>query len=146
MPRKGNRVVLVGIALLLTSAAGIAAQQKMVSAAQAWVKVPAADQTLTEAFVVVENPTMYDVFLTAAVTEAAGNIEFRDVRKPGGPGAQVVKQVAVPAYESISMDPKGLHMVLSGLKRPLKDGDTIPLTLTTHDGFTMEVFAAVKKE
>jgi periplasmic copper chaperone A len=148
MPRSRNRVVLVGIALLLTAAgaAGIAAQQKTVSASQAWVKAPAADQTLTEAFVVVENPTMYDVFLTAAVTEAAGSIEFRDVRKPGGASAQVVKQVAVPAYESITMDPKGLHMVLSGLKRPLKDGDTIPLTLTMYDGLTVEVSAAVKKE
>jgi copper(I)-binding protein len=57
-----------------------------------------------------------------------------------------VKQVAVPAYDSISMDPKGLHMVLSGLKRPLKDGDTIPLTLTTHEGSTLEVSAVVKKE
>lgn len=146
MPRRGNRVVLAGIALLLTSAAGIAAQQKTVSASQAWVKVPAGDQTLTEAFVVVDNPTMYDVFLIAAATEAAGNIEFRDVSRPGGASAQVVKQVAVPAYESISMDPKGLHMVLSGLKRPLKDGDTIPLTLTTHEGSNMEVSATVKKE
>ena len=146
MPRRVNRVVLVGIALLLTAAAGIAGQQKMVSASQGWVKAPAADQTLTEAFVVVDNPTAYDVFLTAAVTEAADNIEFRDVSKPGGASAQVVKQVAVPAYESISMNPKGLHMVLSGLKRPLKEGDTIPLILTTHDGWTMEVSAAVKKE
>ena len=37
-------------------------------------------------------------------------------------------------------------MVLSGLKRPLKDGDTIPLTLTTDEGTTMEVSATVKKE
>ena len=118
MPRRGNRAVLVGIALSLTAATGIAAQQKTVSASQAWVKVPAADQALTKAFVVVQNPTMYSVFLTGAVTEAAGNIEFRDVRKPGGARAQVVKQVAVPAYESITMDPEGLHMVLSGLKRP----------------------------
>jgi copper(I)-binding protein len=136
----------VGVALLLTAAAGIAAQQKTVSASQAWVKMPAADQTLTEAFVVVDNPTMYDVYLIAAVTEAAGKVEFRDVSKPGDATAQVVKEVTVPAYGSLSMDPKGLHMVLSGLKRPLKDGDTIPLTLTTHEGSTIEVPAAVKKE
>jgi copper(I)-binding protein len=148
MPRKGNRVVLVGLALLLTAAAaaGIAAQQKTVSASQAWVKVPAADQTVTEGFVVVDNPTMYDVYLVAAVTEAAGKVEFRDVSKPGGASAQVVKEVPVPAYGSLTMDPKGLHMVLSGLKRPLKEGDTIPLTLTAHEGSTMEVSAAVKKE
>jgi copper(I)-binding protein len=126
------------------AAAGIAAQQKTVSASQAWVKAPAADQMLTEGFVVVDNPTMYDVYLTAAATEAAGKVEFRDVRKSGA--EQVVTEVTVPAYGSITMDPKGLHLVLSGLKRPLKDGDTIPLTLTTHDGLTMEVSATVKKE
>jgi copper(I)-binding protein len=148
MPRRGNRVVLVGIALLLTAPApaGIAAQQKTVSASQAWVKVPAADQTLTEGFVVVDNPTMYDVYLIAAVTEAAGKVEFRDVSKPGSASAQVVKEVPVPAYGSLTMDPKGLHMVLSDMKRPLKDGDTIALTLTTHEGTAMEVSAVVKKE
>ena len=147
MPCTANRVVLVGIALLLTAAAaGVVAQQKTVSASQAWVKVPAADQSLTEGFVVVDNPTMYDVYLVAAVTEAAGKVEFRDVSKPGGASAQVVKEVTVPAYGSLTMDPKGLHMVLSGLKRPLKDGDTIPLTLTTHEGSYMEVAATVKKE
>ena len=148
MPRRWNRVVPVGIALLLTAAAaaGIAAQQKTVSASQAWVKVPAADQTLTEAFVVVDNPTMYDIYLIAAATEAAGTVEFRDVSRPGDASAQVVKEVTVPAYGSISMNPKGLQMVLSGLKRPLKDGDTIPLRLTVHEGTTMEVSAAVKKE
>jgi copper(I)-binding protein len=148
MPRRGNRVVLVAISLLLTAAAaaGIAAQQRTVSASQAWIRVPAADQTVTEGFVVVDNPTMYDVYLIAAVTEAAGKVEFRDVSKPGGASAQVVKEVTVPAYGSITMDPKGLHMVLSGLTRPLKDGDTIPLTLTAHEGSTMQVSASVKKE
>ena len=146
MLRRATRVVLVGLALLLPAAAGIAAQQKTVSASQAWVKVAAADQTMTEGFVVVDNPTMYDVYLVGAVTEAAGKVEFRDLSKPGGASAQVVKEVAVPAYGSVTMDPKGLHIVLSGLKRPLKDGDTIPLTLTTHEGITMEVSAAVKKE
>ena len=146
MPRRGNRVVLVGLALLLTAAAatGVAAQQKTVSASKAWVKVPAADQTVTEGFVVVDNPTMYDVYLLAAVTEAAGKVEFRDVSRPAG--AQAVKEVTVPAYGSLSMDLKGLHMVLSDLKRPLKDGETISLTLTLHEGSQMEVSAAVKKE
>jgi copper(I)-binding protein len=146
MHRRRKRVVLVGIVVWLTVAAGIAAQQKTVSASQAWVKVPAADQSLTEGFVVVENPTMYDVYLIGAVTEAAGKVEFRDVSRPGGASAQVVTEVTVPAYGSISMNPKGLHMVLSGLKRPLKAGDTIPLTLRDHEGSTMEVSAAVRKE
>ena len=148
MPRKRNRVVLVVVALLLpaAAAAGIAAQQKTVSASQAWVKVPAADQTLTEAFVVVDNPSMYDVYLIGAATEAAGKVEFRDVRRPGDATAQAVKEPTVPAYGSLTMDPKGLHMVLSDLKRPLKDGDTITLTLTAHEGSTMEVSATVKKE
>jgi periplasmic copper chaperone A len=145
MPHRGNRVVLVGIALLLTAAAGIAAQPKTVSASQAWVKVPAADQTVADGFVVVDNPTMYDVYLTAAVTEAAGKVEFQDASKPGGASAQVVKEVTVPAYGSLTMDPKGLHMVLSDLKRPLKEGDTISVTLSLHEGSQLEVSAAVKK-
>jgi hypothetical protein len=76
MPRRRNRAVPVGIALLLTASSGIAAQQKTVSASQAWVKAPAADETQTEAFVVVDNPTAYDFRPNGTELKDAGKSRF----------------------------------------------------------------------
>ena len=44
------------------------------------------------------------------------------------------------------MDPKGVYLLLTDLKRPLKDGDMVSLTLTTDGGAALKVSAAVRKE
>jgi copper(I)-binding protein len=43
------------------------------------------------------------------------------------------------------MDPAGIHMYLSDLKRPLNEGDTVSITLTTELGVKVEMSALVKK-
>ena len=45
-----------------------------------------------------------------------------------------------------AMDPKGVYLLLTDLKRPLKDGDMVSLTLTTDGGAALKVSAAVRKE
>jgi copper(I)-binding protein len=148
MRRLVSRTVLSGTIVVagLTVGGYLAAQGKPVSASNAWVKVPASGQTRTEAFVVIANPTMYDIFLTSATATVAGKVEFRDASKPGDARAQTVTDVRVPAYESLSMNPKGVQLVLMDLKEPLKEGDTVPLTLTTDGGDKLTVSAVVKKE
>ena len=59
----------------------------------------AADETLTERSVV-DNPDDVRRLSDWRGHEAAGNVEFRDVRKPGGARREVVKQVAVPAMKA----------------------------------------------
>jgi copper(I)-binding protein len=84
---------------------------------------------------------MYAIYLLSASADAAGKVEMREVGKP-----DLVTEVTVPAYGSIEMNPKGLHLVLSDLKRPLKEGDTVLLGVTTELGTRLQVAAIVKKE
>ena len=44
------------------------------------------------------------------------------------------------------MDPKGIHIYLSDLKKDLKEGDTVYMTLKTELGIPIEVEAKVKKQ
>ena len=37
--------------------------------------------------------------------------------------------VEVPAHGSAELKPLGMHVMLMGLRQPLKEGDTFPLTL-----------------
>ena len=124
----------------------IARQGPDVAASKGWVKVPAPGETMTAAFAVVENPTMYDVYLVSATADVAGKVEFREKVNGNNAEAQVKKFVTVPAYGSVIMDPNGVYLVLMDLKRPLKETDPVSLTLTTDVGVALRVSASVRKE
>jgi copper(I)-binding protein len=126
-------------AIGLASAAG--AQDKPVKVANAWVRLPADGATSTIAVAAVENPGMYTIYMLSATSDAAGKVEFRDASK----GPQAIDEVAVINYETTYLDPKGIHLFLSDLKRPLKEGDTVTIQIKTDQG-TFEVPAVVKKE
>jgi hypothetical protein len=42
----------------------------------------------------------------------------------------MVEAVTLPAGERVALEPGGLHIMLMGLKAPLKKGETIELILT----------------
>ena len=113
-----------------------------VSASDGWIKTPAAGATTAMAFVEVENPTQYDVYLTSGTTDVAGKVEFRDASK----GAQAQEFMIAPAYGTLSMDQKGVYVMLVDLKRPLKEGDKVSLTLANQDGLKIQVAAAVRAQ
>ncbi|MGE0451120.1 MAG: copper chaperone PCu(A)C [Vicinamibacterales bacterium] len=132
-------VSAIGVGLLI--ATGAWAQDKPVTASNGWVKLPEAGATSTVAFATVENPGMYAIYLVSGTTDVAGKVEFRDASKEDA----VQEDVTVDAYGTTYMDPKGVHIVLSELKRPLKEGETVNLTLKTELGLPVEVAAVVKK-
>jgi len=121
-------------------------QGSELAASRGWVKLPAPGETTTTAFADVQNPTMYDVFLTSAVADVAGKIEYREMGPDGVSKPDAPKFVVAPAYGSLSMEPKGVYLLLLDLKRPLKEGDTVALTLTTDSGAALKVAAVVRKE
>jgi len=132
--------------LFVAALAAPLAAQKTLSASKAWVKAPAAGATSTTAFVVVDNPTMYDVYVMSAETDVAGSVTFQRTAASPDAKAEPVAQVTAPAYDSVELTPDGVHMLLSGLKNPLKPGDTVSLSLTTDNGIVLEVSAVVKND
>ena len=132
----------VAAAVFVASAAVTLAQDKPITATDAWVKLPEPGAKATDAFATVNNPGMYAIYLVSGTTDIAGKVEFRDASKGNAPQ----EDVTVIAYESTYMDPKGIHMYLSDLKRDLKEGETVYITLKTELGIPIEVEAKVKKQ
>lgn len=135
------RSALAAAVLLSVGAGAVQAQDKPITTADAWVKLPEAGAKATEAFVTVNNPGMYAIYLVSGTTDVAGKIEFRDASK----GNAVQEDVTVPAYDSAYLNPKGAHIYLTDLKKELKEGDTVHMTLKTELGLPIEVDATVKK-
>jgi copper(I)-binding protein len=128
--------------LCVTLTATLAWAQANPSAAEAWVAEPAAGATTADAYAVIENPTMYEVFVVSVTADAAGAAEIVE----GSPdAAKALKELSVPAYGRAELKPGAIRIRLKELKKPLKAGDSVALTLTTDGGVTMKVSAEVRK-
>ena len=142
MHRKTGLMAAAGLVVFVTGVASqVAAQEKQGSVSSGWVKLPAQGATSTDAYATVENPTMYAFYVLSATSDVAGSVELRQTGKDAA-----LEEVTVPAYGSLAMDAKGIHLVLKDLKKPLAEGDTVNLTVVTELGARLSVQATVKKE
>ncbi|MEW6321366.1 MAG: copper chaperone PCu(A)C [Acidobacteriota bacterium] len=134
--------VLAAAALTAVVALPAAGQPAAVGASNAWVAEPAPGASSTRAHLSIANPTMYDVYVVSASTDAAARVTFR---KGDDAEAGEVKELTVAAYGSLDLEPGGLSLELHDLRRPLAPGDTVTLTLRTDGGVTVTVDAIVRK-
>ena len=149
MRKPATPVVVRGAVIVLaTLVAGyaVAGQEKRITASNAWVRLPASGETQTLAFANFENATMYAVYIKSGGADVAGKVELRDASLGGDAALKPLEFVTVPSHDWAYMGPKGAHLLLMDLKRPLKEGDTVTLTVTTEIGDTLSVPAIVKKE
>jgi copper(I)-binding protein len=114
----------------------------------AWVRatVGAKDTTMTAAFMSLTNPGKSDISLTSATSPVAGLVQIHEMamqdgkmvmqEKPGG--------IKVPAGSHAHLAPSGDHVMLMGLKQPLKPGDEVPVTLKFSDGSSHDLTVPVK--
>jgi copper(I)-binding protein len=51
--------------------------------------------------------------------------------------------IPVPAGATVTLSPGGLHLMMMGLKAPLVEGETVPVTLTFATAGTVEIALVV---
>ena len=84
--------------------------------------------------------------LTAIATPAAQKAELHTMTMDNG--VMKMRQVDgldLPAGQAVTLKPGGYHIMLTGLARPLKEGETLTLTLSFAKGGSREVTASVEK-
>ena len=136
------RTCLTQLCLVLAVGAAAAAVQAVVSASDGVVTLPTAGATSAVVAGSIQNPTMYDIYVVSASTDVAGGVEFRDVQagqlKP-------VKEFTVASFGSIDLKADGTHLLLMDLKRPLREGETVEVTIRTDGGIVLKLAATVRK-
>jgi copper(I)-binding protein len=138
--RHAHRLLWCLLVLLLSTTAA-AVQRKEAAIASGWVKRPAVGATTAEAYLVIVNPTAYDVVLQKPSSDAAGVLELRAAGK-----TEPLDFVTVPAYESLEMSATGTYLLLRDVKKPLTDGAKVPISVMTDRGTPLSVAAVVKNE
>ena len=126
------------------------------SAAQITIENPSVramppGQPNTAAFMVMHNTDKEVVRLVKLTTSIAKKAEFHSHKKDEKGVMRMRKEahVEIAANDSFTFQSGGYHIMLIGLKQPLKAGDIVPLTLEDSNGnaysFNLPVVSLVKK-
>jgi periplasmic copper chaperone A len=82
-------------------------------------------------YLAIVNDGESDDRIVAIATEAADMVHLHETKIIEGVARmRMVDELVLPAKSEISMKPGDLHIMLMGLKAPLKTGDMLKLTLT----------------
>jgi periplasmic copper chaperone A len=83
--------------------------------------------------------------VVGASSPAAGRVEMHvTIREGDVMKMREVKAFEVPAGGSFELKPGGAHLMLMDLKRPLKQGEKLPLTLKLEKGGELKVELSVE--
>ena len=98
------------------------------------------------AYVTIMNHGMKSDALISVVSDVSAKVELHSHKKDGGVmRMRRIFSVPVPAHAVAELKPGGDHIMLIGLKRQLKVGDYIMLTLRFQSGATQVLEVLVMK-
>lgn len=136
MKRHAFALLLAG---LLCAGAAHATQAGQVRASHAWIRLlPGA--LPASGYVELANDGDRTARLTgAASADYASTMLHRSTTRGGMSEMAMADHLDVPAHGRAALAPGGYHLMLERAARPLKPGDTVPVTLRFADGSTLSV-------
>ena len=129
---------------LLLSFANAGAQG--ITVHDAWVRGVPPSAATTAAFMTIHNSGSDDAVLKSADCDVAETVQIHTMEQVGERmKMHEVSEIRIPANGQAVLAPKGYHIMLIGLTRPIREEETIPLSLNFTDRETVVVDAVVKK-
>jgi len=127
--------LLSALALLTVPAMSAAATAPAVKVTDAWSR-PAAASGNGAGYMVLTNTGGKTETLTAVQSNAAAKVEIHQSLIAGGVMSmkRIDNGVAIAPGQSVKFAPGGYHVMLLGLTRALKSGDSVPATLVFASG------------
>ncbi|MEP7242524.1 MAG: copper chaperone PCu(A)C [Gammaproteobacteria bacterium] len=109
----------------------------------AWMRsVPGADTAAV--YLVLRNTGVQPVIVIGVRSPVASHVMIHETSTANGTSQmRMHDKLVVAPGQSVSFQPGGLHIMLSGLKKSVLIGQTVPLVLLTNDG-QVQVAALVR--
>lgn len=118
------------VSLAFAAAAGTA--QAQVEVKDAWIRGMVPGQDTTGAFMRLTSKA--DAKLIGVKTPVAGMADVHQTSMQGGVmRMRHVEALELPAGKPVDLKPGGYHVMLMHVARPLKEGETVPLTLIIEE-------------
>ena len=116
-----------------------------VSLTDSWTK--ASDKKMTAVFGVLKNASDKEITIASVTTPASTAVELHETVQ-GETGERVMRVAkdgfVIPARGSFELVPGGNHIMLMSLTGPVKEGDSVSLTITLSDGAIRDFVAPAK--
>jgi len=122
-----NRCLIVFAALFFS----VQAYAGEVKVDDIWARATAPGQENGSVGMLITSPK--DARLIAVSSTVAASSEIHTMTMDNGVmKMRQMEDLPLPAKQTVKLGPGGEHLMLMGLKKPLKEGETIPLTLTVQ--------------
>jgi hypothetical protein len=97
----------------------------------AWIRTPPPSAPTAAGYAVITNHGIASDRLTGAYSAAAASVGLHEMDKQGGVMRMrpITGGLAIGASATVKLDPNGRHLMLTGLKKPLKAGQHVRIVL-----------------
>jgi copper(I)-binding protein len=121
-------LVLIGVGIVLAHAAPAPA----ITVGTPWMRATPGGVTVGAGYLTITNHGSQPDKLVSVSTPVAATVKpHRTIEKDGVSRMVAIKGgVAIPPGKTVTFAPAGFHLMLMGLKAPLKAGQHVPVTLT----------------
>jgi len=118
----------------------------LLSVRDAWVAEALPGQSMTAAYLILVNEGDVDEELISVESEIAENLELHEMAQQGEMmRMRKVDLIMIGPGKEVALEPGGLHIMLIGLTREIREGDTVELNLLFESGANLTVSAPVRK-
>lgn len=94
----------------------------------------------TSAYMTIVNTSDVDMALTGATSPVAESVTLHATTNTGGMmSMEHLASAELPAHGKLVLESGGKHLMLMGLKRPLREGTNVRLTLQFEGGYLISV-------
>lgn len=111
----------------------------------AWARAADSGAMTSLYFTLANAGTVADTLRGVSSVDAATAQMHISTQRDGTMHMSPVTALPVPESDSVSFRPLGAHVMLTGVVRPLAEGDTVTATLEFVSGTTVTVRAGVRK-
>jgi copper(I)-binding protein len=126
-----TRAVVAALISILSSG-GAALAADAVSVSNPWVRATVPGQSVAGAYMDITAKAR--TALVAVESPVAGKAELHTMTMDGGVmKMRPLEKLELPANKTVNLKPGGYHVMLIDIKRELKAGERVPLTLTLQD-------------
>lgn len=118
-----------------------------ITVSNAWTRATPPNAMAGGGFLVITNKGASDDKLVAATAPITDRTELHEMAVIDGvmKMRQMESGIPVPAGATVELKPGGLHVMFMGIKQPLKEGETLPVTLTFEKAGTVTVDMPIAK-
>jgi copper(I)-binding protein len=100
----------------------------------------------TAGYIKLTNTSDKAITIVAAKSDVAKKTEIHDMKMENGAMSMFqIPELTIKAGETVELRPGGKHIMMMGLNGPLKEGQTVNVTLTMKSGESVSVELPVKR-